>query len=82
MNDRIAQALTKLFDRHLELIRKAPRSILITDVAKRAMGDSKWETLLDNLPLPHPDAEWIWKISPPGESGPVGEERRVLAFAR
>lgn len=68
-----------LFERHLALLRKAPRAVLISDVAKR-LGSGTWESLIDNHPLPHPAAEWIWKISPAGESGPQPEERRVLAW--
>ena len=72
----------EVIGRHLELLRRAPRSVLITDVAKRAIGGREWESLLENSPLPRADADWIWTIAPPGESGPVGEERLVQAFAR
>ena len=68
-----------LFDRHLALLRKSPRAVLITDVAKR-LGSGPWQSLIENHPLPHPVAEWIWKIAPAGESGPLAEERLVHTF--
>ena len=68
-----------LFDRHLVLLRKSPRAVLITDVAKR-LGSGPWQSLIENHPLPHPAAEWIWSIAPAGESGPLAEERLVHAF--
>ena len=68
-----------LFDRHLALLRKSPRAVLISDVAKR-LGSGPWESLIENLPLPHPAAEWIWSIAPAGESGPLAEERLIHAF--
>ena len=68
-----------LFDRHLALLRKSPRAVLITDVAKR-LGSGPWQSLIENHPLPHPAAEWMWTIAPAGESGPLAEERLVHAF--
>lgn len=68
-----------LFERHLALLRKSPRTVLITDVSKR-LASGPWQSLLNNHPLPHPDAEWIWTIAPSGESGPEPEERLVQAF--
>ena len=68
-----------LFDQHLALLRKSPRAVLITDVAKRP-GSGPWQSLIENHPLPHPAAEWIWTIAPAGESGPLAEERLVHAF--
>lgn len=68
-----------LLSRHLELLATAPRSILITDVANRASGEKKWRSLLEDARLPECDAEWIWTIAPPGENGPVAEERLVQA---
>jgi hypothetical protein len=68
-----------LLARHLQLLQKAPRAILITDVAKRRGFDNGWQSLLKNHPLPHPAAEWTWLIAPPGESGPEPEERLVEA---
>ena len=68
-----------LFDRHLALLRKSPRAVLISDVAKR-LGSAPWESLIENHPLPHPAAEWLWTIAPAGESGPLAEERLVHAF--
>ena len=68
-----------LFERHLSLLRKSPRAVLISDVSKR-LGTGPWESLLANHPLPHPTAEWIWTIAPAGESGPHTEERHVQAF--
>ena len=68
-----------LFDRHLALLRKSPRAVLITDVAKR-LGSGPWQSLIENHPLPHPAAEWLWTIAPAGESGPLTEERLVHAF--
>jgi len=68
-----------LFERHLALLRKSPRAVLISDVSKR-LGTCPWESLLANHPLPHPTAEWIWTIAPAGESGPQPEERIVQAF--
>ena len=68
-----------LFDRHLALLRKSPRAVLITDVAKR-LGSGPWQSLIENHPLPHPAAEWLWTIAPAGESGPLVEERLVHAF--
>ncbi|MCX6964037.1 MAG: hypothetical protein NTW41_01610 [Verrucomicrobia bacterium] len=67
-----------LFDRHLALLQKSPRAVLISDVAKR-LGSAPWESLIENHPLPHPAAEWSWLISPPGESVPDPEERLVQA---
>lgn len=68
--------------RHLELIQSAPRWVLITDVANRPIGGDSWEPLLETGTLPSAEAEWIWTIAPPGENGPVGEERLVWAFSR
>lgn len=68
-----------LFDRHLALLQKSPRAVLISDVAKR-LGSAPWESLIENHPLPHPAAEWLWTIAPAGESGPLAEERLVHAF--
>jgi hypothetical protein len=68
-----------LFDRHLALLQKSPRAVLISDVAKR-LGSAPWQSLIENLPLPHPAAEWLWTIAPAGESGPLAEERLVHAF--
>jgi hypothetical protein len=68
-----------LLARHLALLQNSNRTILITDVAKRRGPDSGWQSLLENHPLPHPTAEWIWLIAPPGESGPEPEERLVQA---
>lgn len=68
-----------LFERHLALLRKSPRAVLISDVLKR-LGTGPWESLLANHSLPHPTAEWIWTIAPAGESGPQTEERIVQAF--
>ena len=69
-----------LFDRHLALLQKSPRAILISDMAKRR-GCGPWQSLIENHPLPYPTAaEWIWIIAPAGESGPVPEERLVQAF--
>ena len=68
-----------LLARHLDLLQKSPRAILITDVAKRHRPDSPRQSLLENHPLPHPAAEWLWLIAPPGESGPESEERLVQA---
>ncbi len=69
-----------ILSRHLELLATAPRSILITDVAKRASGENEWTSLSGNARLPEADAEWIWTIAPPGENGPVAEERLVRAL--
>jgi hypothetical protein len=69
-----------LLARHLTLLKKSPRAILITDVAKRRGTGNDWQSLLENHPLPHPAAEWTWLIAPPGESGPEPEERLVQAF--
>jgi len=69
-----------LFDRHLALLRKSPRAVLITDVAKR-LGSGPWQSLIENHPLPHPATEWMWTIAPAGESGPLAEERLIHAFA-
>ena len=68
-----------LLARHLALLQKSPRAILITDVAKRCGPENDWQSLLENHPLPHPVAEWTWLIAPPGESGPDPEERLVQA---
>lgn len=68
-----------LFERHLALLQKSPRAVLISDVSKR-LGTGPWESLLANHPLPHPAAEWIWTIAPAGESGSQTEERLVQAF--
>jgi len=68
-----------LFERHLSLLRKSPRAVLISDVSKR-LGTGPWESLLANHPLPYPTAEWIWRIAPAGESGSQPEERIVQAF--
>jgi len=68
-----------LFDRHLALLRKSPRAVFISDVAKR-LGSGPWQSLIENHPLPHPAAEWIWSIAPTGESGPLAEDRLVHAF--
>ncbi len=68
-----------LYERHLALLRKSPRAVLITDVAKR-LGSGPCQSLIENHPLPHPAAEWIWTIAPAGESGPLSEERLVHAF--
>lgn len=68
-----------LLARHLALLQKAPRAILITDVAKRRGPVSDWQSLLENHPRPHPATEWTWLIAPPGESGPEPEERLVQA---
>jgi hypothetical protein len=68
-----------LLARHLAILQKSPRAILITDVAKRRGPDIDWQSLLENHPLPHPAAEWTWLIAPPGESGPAPEERLVQA---
>jgi hypothetical protein len=68
-----------LLARHLTLLQKSPRAILITDVAKRRGPGNDWQSLLENHPLPHPAAEWTWLISPSGESGPEPEERLVQA---
>ena len=69
-----------LFERHLALLRKSPRAVLISDVSKR-LGTGPWGSLLANHPLPSPTAEWIWTIAPAGESGPLAEERLIHAFA-
>lgn len=66
--------------RHLELIGRAPRWVLISDIARRRIGANGWEPLLEARLLPEPEVEWIWSIVPPGESGPIGEERLVQAF--
>ena len=68
-----------LFDRHLALLQKSPRAVLISDVAKR-LGSAPWDSVIENHPLPHPAAEWLWPIAPAGESGPLAEERLVHAF--
>jgi hypothetical protein len=68
-----------LLARHLTLLQKSPRAILITDVAKRCGPENDWQSLLENHPHPHPAAEWTWLIAPPGESGPEPEERLVQA---
>ena len=68
-----------LLARHLTLLQKSPRAILITDVAKRLGPVSDWQSLLKNHPLPHPAAEWTWFIAPPGESGHEPQERLVQA---
>jgi hypothetical protein len=68
-----------LLARHLALLQKSPRAILITDAAKRRGFGSDWQSLLENHPLPHPVAEWTWLIAPPGESGHEPEERLVQA---
>jgi hypothetical protein len=68
--------------RHLEWMERAPRWVLITDVAKRPIGAEGWVWLMETGPLPQPEDEWIWTIAPPGECGPVGEERLVWAFSR
>lgn len=67
--------------RHLALLRRAWRWALVTDVAAREIGSKTWDWLIDPRPLPSPRAEWTWTIAPPGESGPVGEERLVRAVA-
>ncbi len=69
-----------LIERHLALLRKSPRALLISDVSKR-LGTGPWGSLLANHPLPHPTAEWIWTIAPAGESGPLAVERLSHAFA-
>jgi hypothetical protein len=61
------------------LLTLAPRSILITDVAERTVGQAEWSSILDDLPLPPADAEWIWTIAPTGENGPRAQERLVRA---
>jgi hypothetical protein len=68
-----------LFERHLALLRKSPRVVLISDIAKR-LSSGPWQSLLDNYSLSHPTAEWIWRIAPAGESGAQTEERLVQAF--
>jgi hypothetical protein len=68
-----------IFSRHLELLILAPRSILITDVAERTVGQAEWSSILDDFPLPPADAEWIWTIAPTGENGPRAQERLVRA---
>jgi len=68
-----------LLARHLTLLQKSPRAILITDAAKRRGFGSDWQSLLENHPLPHPAAEWTWFIAPPGESGHEPKERLVQA---
>lgn len=68
-----------ILSRHLELLATAPRSILITDVAKRMAEKSEWTSLLGDTSLPECDAAWIWTIAPPGENGPSAEERLVRA---
>jgi hypothetical protein len=68
-----------LLARHLTLLKKSPRAILITDVAKRRGTGNDWQSLLENHPLPHPAAEWTWLIAPPGESGHEPQERLVHA---
>lgn len=68
-----------LFDRHLALLQKSPRAVFISDVAKR-LGSGSWQSLIENHPLPHPAAEWLWTIAPAGESGPLAEDRLVHAF--
>lgn len=69
-----------ILSNHLQMLATAPRSILITDVAKRTVGKSAWTSLVEETHLPDPDAEWIWTIAPSGESGPLSEERLVQAF--
>ena len=69
-----------LLTRHLALLQKSPRAILITDLAKRRTPSNNWQSLLENHSLPHPAAEWIWLIAPSGESGLDPEERLVKAF--
>lgn len=69
-----------ILSRHVELLSTAPRSILITDVAKRASGENEWTSLLGDARLREIDAEWIWTIAPPGENGHVAEERLVRAW--
>ncbi|MEN9469540.1 MAG: hypothetical protein RL630_1273, partial [Verrucomicrobiota bacterium] len=49
-----------LLARHLALLQKSPRAILITDVSKRRGPDNDWQSLLEPPPLPHPAAEWTW----------------------
>ena len=68
-----------LLARHLAILQKSPRAILITDAAKRRGFGSDWQSLLENHPLPHPAAEWTWLIAPPGESGHEPQERLVQA---
>ena len=68
-----------LFDQHLALLRKSPRAVLITDVAKR-LGSGPWQSLIENHPPPHPTSEWIWTIAPAGEAGPLAGELLVHAF--
>jgi hypothetical protein len=68
-----------LLARHLAILQKSPRAILITDAAKRRGFGSDWQSLLENHPLPHPAAEWTWFIAPPGESGHEPQERLVQA---
>jgi hypothetical protein len=71
-----------ILDRHLELLRSARRSVLVTDTSKRFSAEEKWVGLLGGIKLPEPRKSWIWQLAPPGEHGNPGrgcEERLVEA---
>ena len=71
-----------IIGRHLELLRSARRSVLVTDAARRFSPAEDWEPLWEGAVLPDALATWVWRIAPPEEHGDPGrgcEERRVEA---
>lgn len=68
--------------RHLELLRSARRSVLVTDAARRFSPAEDWEPLREGAVLPDASEAWVWRLAPPEEHGDPQrgcEERRVEA---
>ena len=73
---------------HLDLLKKAPHALLITDriVRLRGIENGKeriggWQDLLYGVSLPEGHDTWLWTIASPQERGDAyWEERQVSAL--
>ena len=75
----IAQTAQRIGQFHIDLLRNAKRSLLITDSAQR-YGTDDWVPLLPGLDLPSPSEKWIWDIAPAEEHElkGLGAEQRLV----
>jgi hypothetical protein len=80
--DLVDAAAQRVRESHVELLKSAPRAILVPDTARR-FGIGEWSPLFPTLPLPEASESWVWDIASTDEHGckDMGDEqRRVEAF--
>lgn len=80
--EEVSRAVSRIQDFHIEMIKKSPVGILLTDTAKR-YGEEAWTPMLGNAVLSSPVDQWTWEIASQTEHGLKGtgpEQRLVEAF--